>query len=280
MSPKPIRAFIIGLIASAVSLPAQSGWDYLTLPLTAGNAGLGQTLDAANRPTLTPLRKEYQLQMTLWQWTAGIQGVNLYVPVGRWGVHFRSLTSGELEYRNEIPTREPLSTFSYNYNALGVSRAFTLGKWQWGISAALLWEQTLDASAWGMSLGAEGSHKLGNWQMALGFRNLGRLTALSSEASTLPTEAYLHLSRSVLGLDWEAELRSSRIPLAMGTVWHHRTGLALTAGVQLVKESNQTTTYFQTALTFQRPHWSLGYGLYQLNHPVQARRYLSFAFVF
>ncbi|MEA3288196.1 MAG: hypothetical protein U9Q77_12590, partial [Candidatus Marinimicrobia bacterium] len=97
----------------------QSGFDILNTPTDARDAALGISLNPTVKPTRILTHPEHIVTLNVWNWIADIQGAYLGIGLKNAFVNVQAMHSGELEYRNDIPTEDPLSTFEYTLINLG-----------------------------------------------------------------------------------------------------------------------------------------------------------------
>jgi len=195
----------------------QSSFDILNTPTDSKAAALGLTLNPVIKPTLLLTRPRQAVTLNVWNWVAGIQGATMGLELHDSYLNVQAMHSGELEYRNDTPSVEPLSTFEYTLFDLGVAHAFQWQQLSLGIGAELVYERTLNASATGLSFNLASAYRL-NKRLLLGagLRHFGFTGKLDEAATTLPSEAWADLQLQFTKLALYSELNSGSLPLASG----------------------------------------------------------------
>ena len=102
------------------------------------------------------------------------------------GLAVTASDSGDLEVRDR--PGDPAGTFSAQYISAGVSYGRSVGPLRWGATAKYLKERFFDADASGYAIDAGVQADLVQQSVAFGaaLRNVGRMSKLEREATTLP----------------------------------------------------------------------------------------------
>jgi len=267
---------ILSLVIISGFVIGQSSFDILNTPTDSRDAALGINLNPTVKPTRLLTNPERTITLNVWNWVADVQGA--YIGIARENTHFsvQALHSGELEYRNEIPTVEPLSTFEYTLFDLGISHARRWKQIAIGLGAELIYERTLNASSTGLSFNLDAAYKLNKVLMLSGgLRHFGISGELETEETALPTEVWLEMDAELSNFSALAEINSGSFPLALGLNYPIIRGFEIAAGVQLELSEFQTKIHPSSGFTLEWTNFELGYAIYQLDHNLGPRHFIS-----
>jgi len=272
-----INRLIILLTLVGLSL-GQSSFDILNAPTDARDAALGISLNPTVKPARLISNPEKIVTLSVWNWVADIQGA--YIGISRENNHFsvQALHSGELEYRNELPSEEPISTFEYTLFNLGAAHAHQWDKVSLGLGAEIIYERTLNSSATGLSLNLASSYALSNnLLLGGGLRHWGVTGKLDTENTTLPSEAWLSLDMDISSkASTMLEVNTGSFPLAIGMIYPILDGFEIMAGLQVEAFSEPSTIVHPSAgFTADWSSFTLGYSIYQIDHNLGPRHFIT-----
>lgn len=254
----------------------QSSFDILNTPTDSRDAALGISLNPTVKATRILTDPEHRLTFNVWNWVADIQGI--YIGLGMQNTHLslQALHSGELEYRDEVPTVDPLSTFEYALFNIGVSHARQWNNIYLGLGGEIIYERTLNASSTGLSMNVDAAYDL-NERLLLsgGLRHWGISGKLDEENTTLPAEAWIGLDAGMSKFSIFTEINSGSFPLAVGMSYPILEGFELSAGTQLEFSDPQIKIHPSTGFRLALTNFELGYTIYQLDHNLGPRHYFS-----
>ena len=259
-----------------VSLLGQSSYDILGVPASGKDAALGINHNPIARPVSLSYLEDQQVTLSAWSWIADIQGAYLGIDLDRTHMSVRSVNFGEFEYRDDIPTEAPISTFGYSLFSLGTAYAHDLEKFTLGISGELVYERTLNASSTGLSINMAAAYPLHDQLLlSTGLRHLGTSTELDSVATTLPAELWLGADYSAD--DWLilAELSSGSYPVAVGASYTFAGILDVMGGMQIEFADPSLRLHPSMGFSASWANFTLGYTNYQMSHRLGPRHYLS-----
>lgn len=251
----------------------QSSWDVLTLPSDSRDAALGINMNPLVRPA--ELAGETQVEITLsgWNWIEDIQGAHLGVELDRSYLGVTAVNFGEIEYRGDVPSEEPISTFSYSIFSLGGAYALEWNQIMLGAAAEFLYERTLDTSSTGLSVNLSGAYPLSDQiKVSGGLRHLGYLSSASAD---LPTEAWLGADMSMDNLGVTAEFNTGSFPFALGASYEFAGVFDVIGGVQMENAEPSIRLHPSIGFTASWTNFRLGYTNYQLSHKLGSRHFLS-----
>jgi len=269
------RIFILGLLL-ATSLWAQSGLDILSIPTDARNAALGLSLSPTIKPTRLLTHPESSVTMSVWNWVDDIQGAYLGIASEDIHVSIQAMNSGDIEYRTEIPTEDPISTFEYNIFNAGGSYGKQLGPVIAGLGAELIHERSLNASATHVSMNLAAAYPLGSHLIAsAGLRHLGLGAKLDEEKTELPSEAWLELDAQLGDLNAVTEFASGAFPLVMGLSYDLLDRFEFLGGVQVESADAGLRFHPSAGFTADWSNFTLGYAIHQFAHTLGPRHYFS-----
>lgn len=254
----------------------QSGFDILSTPTDARDASLGLSLNPTVKPTRILTHPEHAVTLSVWNWVADIQGAYMGIALDNAHLSFQAMNSGELEYRNDIPTEEPLSTFQYNLFNTGGAYARAWGPVILGLGAELVYERTLNASATSLSLNLAAAYPLSNnFLVSGGFRHFGVSGELDEESTELPSAMWLEADANFKQLNILAEISNGSFPAAFGLSYSLMEKFELMGGIQIESADPDIRIHPSAGFTADWSNFTFGYSMYQLNHTLGARHFIS-----
>lgn len=271
--------FTVGLNLSA----AAGGLSVLLYPMTVRSAGMAQLLDPVNTPTTLYRLPDRQADVSAWQWISGVNGLAITVNRQPVAVTLNYFNTAGLEYRDEVPSELPQYDFGYSNAAVGITIGQLLGNIQTAANVQYLWERTLDYSAGGMDLNVAASLNLfENLLLTGGVRHVGFMSDLNEQSSELPTATFLQIGYSGEQLGLTGELSSGDFPVKLGGEVTFMTLIHLYSGLQMGRDVDGAGIDFHPSAGFELDlqTFTLGYALYQLNHVLSPRQYISLAWRF
>jgi len=255
---------------------SQSGFDILSTPTDARDASLGLSLNPTVKPTRILTHPESAVTLSVWNWVADIQGAYMGIALDKAHLSFQAMNSGELEYRNEIPTEEPLSTFQYNLFNTGGAYARAWGPVMLGLGAELVYERTLNASATSLSLNLATAYRASDhWLVSGGLRHFGVSGKLDEESTKLPSEVWLEVDADFKQLSVMTEVNNGSLPAALGLSYALLERFELMGGFQLEAADPDLRIHPSAGFTAAWSNFTFGYAIYQLNHTLGARHFIS-----
>ncbi len=267
---------ILLVLSMMVSLWSQSIFDVLSTPTDARDAALGLSLNPTVKPTRILTHPESAVTLSVWNWVADIQGAYMGIAVDNAHLSFQVLNSGELEYRNDIPTEDPLSTFQYNLFNGGGAYARDMGPLILGIGGEVVYERTLNASSTSLSMNIAGAYKLGDqFTLSGGVRHFGAGGKLDEESTLLPTEGWLEVDANIGQLSLLTEINNGSFPAAMGVTYSFMDEFEFMGGIQVESADPDLRIYPSAGFLMDWSTFTLGYSIYQLNHTLGARHFIS-----
>lgn len=255
---------------------AQSSFDILNTPTDSRDAALGISLNPTIKATRLLTHPERKATLNVWNWVADIQGA--YIGISLENTHFsvQALHSGELEYRNEIPSVDPLSTFEYTLFNVGASHARRWKDISLGLGAEIIYERTLNASATGLSMNFDAAYALTEaLQVSGGLRHWGISGKLDKENTSLPAEEWVGLDANLGKISALGEINSGAFPIAVGLAYPLTPGFEIAGGLQLESSEPSMKIHPSTGFTIAWTNFELGYTIYQLDHNLGPRHYFS-----
>jgi len=269
-----IRLLIILTISG--SIIAQSSFDILNTPSDSRDAALGISLNPTVKPTRLLTDPEHNVTLSVWNWVADIQGAYMGIALNKTHISVQALHSGELEYRNEVPTVEPLSTFEYALFNFGLSHAEQWNNIFIGLGAEIVYERTLNASATGLSMNLDAAYELNkNLLLSGGLRHWGVSGKLDQESTTLPTEAWFGLDAELGKLTVLTEVNSGSYPLAAGLAYPIIQGFMIAGGLQVETAEPAIQLHPSAGFTLAWTSFELGYTIYQFDHNLGPRHFIT-----
>lgn len=268
------RIFLTLALAGMVC--AQSGFDILATPTDAWDAALGVSLNPTIKPTRIVTHPESTVTLSVWNWVADVQGA--YMGITHKNIHlsFQALNSGELEYRENIPTEEPLSTFQYNLFNTGGAYARELGPFSVGLGAELLYERSLNVSATSLSLNLAGAYRLNqNVLISGGLSHFGLSGKLDQKKTSLPAELWLDVEANYDQLSILGEMNSGSFPARFGASYSLLEKFQLMAGFQLESADPDIRLHPSAGFGMAWSNFTLGYSMYQIGHGLGPRHFIS-----
>lgn len=254
----------------------QTGFDILSTPTDARDASLGLTLNPTVKPTRILTHPEAAVTLSVWNWVADIQGAYMGVALNNVHLSFQAMNSGELEYRNEIPTEEPLSTFQYNLFNTGGAYAREFGPVILGLGGELVYERTLNASSTSLALNLAAAYPLNDrFIVSGGLRHFGLSGELDEETTKLPSEMWVEVDAQFNQLSVLAELNSGSFPNAVGLSYSLLDKFEIMGGFQVEAADPDVRIHPSAGFTADWSNFTLGYSIYQLNHTLGARHFIS-----
>ncbi|NQV14719.1 hypothetical protein HQ531_04610 [bacterium] len=268
------QTFIILAVVS--SCMAQSSFDILNTPTDTRDAALGISLNPIVKPTRILTHPEHQVTLSVWNWVEDIQGA--YIGIDMKQAHFsvQAMHSGELELRNEIPSEDPISTFEYTLFNSGGAYAHQFKQFTLGLGAELIYERSLNTSATGLSLNLAAAYAL-NESIILsgGFRHFGVTGKLDEESTTLPSEIWGELDAEFGSLTLLTEVSNGSFPLASGLSYPLTEGFEFLGGLQIEMADPSVRIHPSAGFTSAWNSFSLGYGIYQIDHRLGLRHFVT-----
>jgi|FLOH01.1.fsa_nt_gi hypothetical protein len=264
------------LFAMLGVLFGQSGFDILNIPTDARGAALGMSLSPTVKPTRILTHPEQSATLSVWNWVADVQGAYIGLGLKNVFLNFQAISSGELEYRKDVPSEEPLSTFQYPIYNTGGSYALELGDFILGLGGELVYERTLNASATGLSLNLATAYSLNqSLLLSAGLRHFGTTGKLVNESSTLPTELWLAVDADLNNLTLLAELNDGPIPAAIGASYSLLDKFEILGGLQVEAADSETRLHPSAGFTTVWTSFRIGYAIYQMDNNLGPRHYIS-----
>lgn len=264
------------VLAMAGMVWSQTGFDILSTPTDARDASLGLTLNPTIKPTRNLTHPESSVTLSVWNWVADIQGAYMGIALNNAHLNFQAMNSGELEFRNEIPTEEPLSTFEYNLFNAGGGYAREMGPVILGLGGELVYERSLNASATSLSLNLAAAYRLGDHLLlSSGLRHFGISGKLDEESTSLPSEIWAEVDADFNQLSVMAEINNGSIPGAVGLSYSLLDRFELMGGVQIEPADPDLRIHPSAGFTADWSSFTLGYSIYQLNHTLGARHFIT-----
>ena len=243
-------AVCIALAAGLFHEAAASGFRTLDLGADARSASLGLTslsADPGANGYWNPaglIQSGNQAVISMHRWFEDVQSGFLGISAGngRQGFGFNVLYTGigDIEYRLDQPTPDPIGTFSAHEWSAGVSYGRIIsGSVSAGMTLKLLHERIFihETTGWGIDLGAAGAWN--GFQIAGTIQNLGRTGKLNRESIDLPLAARLGAGRSF-------ESSFGRIWAVAEVVARESEPVHLHAGVELDLRGLAIRTGYQT----------------------------------
>lgn len=267
---------IIIVLAMVGMVWSQTGFDILSTPTDARDASLGLTLNPTVKPTRILTHPESSVTLSVWNWVADIQGAYMGIALKNAHLSLQAMNSGELEYRNEIPSEEPLSTFEYNLFNTGGAYAREIGPVILGLGGELIYERSLNASATSLSLNLAAAYPVNDhlW-VSGGFRHFGVSGELDEESTKLPAELWLEVDADFNHLSVLAEVNGGSIPSAIGLSYSLLEKFELMGGIQIESADSDMRIHPSAGFTADWSNFTLGYSMHQLNHTLGARHFIS-----
>ncbi len=269
------RHIIILLTIFSITL-SQSSFDILNTPTDTRDAALGINLNPTVKPTRILTHPEHVVTLSVWNWVADIQGA--YIGIGLNNVHvsIQALHSGELEYRNDIPSEDPISTFEYTLFNMGGAYAQQWKQFTLGLGTELVYERTLNASSTGLSFNLAAAYAINeNFQLSGGFRHFGITGKLVEESTTLPTEVWAEVDADYGQLAILTEINTGSIPLAAGLSYSLLDNFELLGGIQIEPADPSINFHPSGGFTAAWTNFTLGYTIYQMDHNLGPRHFIT-----
>lgn len=263
-------------VAITGMLWAQSGFDILSTPTDARDASLGLTLNPTVKPTRILTHPESSVTLSVWNWVEDVQGA--YMGVGLKNAHlsFQAMNSGELEYRNEIPTEEPLSTFQYNIFNTGGSYARQVGPLILGLGGEIVHERSLNAEATSFSMNIAAAYQLTEKLIfSGGLRHFGLSGKLDEVSTELPGEFWLEVDYTYKQLTAMAEINGGSFSNSLGVSYSLFDKFEIMGGLQVESADPDPKIHPSAGFTADWANFTLGYSIYQLSHALGARHFIS-----
>ena len=268
------RIILILLMMSIVM--SQSGFDILSTPTDSRDAALGLNLNQTAKPTRILTHPQAVATLSVWNWVADVQGAYIGVALPNMHLSFQAMNSGEIEYRNDIPSEEPISTFQYNLFSTGGAYARQVGSLILGLGAELVYERTLNASAAGLSLNLATAYELNqNFLLSGGFRHLGVMGDLDEESTELPSEIWMAVDATFSDLSVLAEINNGPIPNALGISYSILNNFELMGGLQVEASEPDMRVLPSAGFSAAWSSFTLGYSIYHINHNLGPRHFIS-----
>jgi len=270
-----IKQIILALMMVGMAL-GQSGFDILSTPTDSRDASLGLTLNPTVKPTRILTHPESSVTLSVWNWVADVQGAYMGIALNNAHLSFQAMNSGDLEYRNDIPTEEPLSTFQYNIFNAGGSYAKAFGSFILGLGTELIHERSLNANATSLSLNMAAAYPMSESLIASGgVRHFGISNELDEESTQLPSEMWLEVDATLGQLSVMGEVSDGAFPTALGLSYTLMDKFELMGGIQLESADPDMRVHPSAGFTADWSNFTLGYSIYQMNHTLGARHFIS-----
>ena len=269
------RMLLLGLLFIGSGW-GQSSLDILNTPTDARAASLGVNQSPMLKPSRILSHPDRRVNLSLWNWIADIQGGTIGIGLEKVYLSFQAFSSGDLEYRDETPSVDPVSTFSYTLFNTGAAYAREIGPLRGGVALSYLYERTLNASASGLSFSLSGAYTVSDRLiLSGGLRNMGFTQTLDEESTTLPSEAWVELDLSLAGFDFISELNSGSIPVSMGLGYPILDRFEILGSIQLEPADPDLRIHTSFGFTADWDNFILGYSLYQFDHSLGPRHFIS-----
>ena len=254
----------------------QSSFDILNTPTDARDAALGISLNPTLKPTRILTHPEQDLTLSVWNWVADIQGAYIGLGLKNTYMNVQAMHSGELEFRKDIPSEDPLSTFEYTLFNLGGAHARQWQQFTLGLGAELVYERSLNASATGLSFNLAGAYQIGDYYLiGGGIRHLGITGKLDEESTSLPTETWAEFDADFDKFSVIAEVNNGSIPTAIGVTYPFLNTFELMAGIQVEATDPSTTIHPSAGFTAAWTGFTFGYTIYQMDHNLGPRHFIT-----
>ncbi len=269
------RYLIIFFIGFSL-LWSQSSLDILSSPMDNRDAAMGINLSPIVKPTRILTHPGQTATLNVWNWVADIQGATIGLGLDNTYLSVQAMHSGEIEIRNDIPTEEPLSTFEYTLFDFSAAHAHQWQKLTLGLGAELVYERTLNASATGLAFNAAAAYRVSSqYQVATGLRHFGVMGKLDEESTELPTELWLEIEVQLKNFLLLAELNSGSIPISLGFSYAPLKRFEFMTGVQIESTDPSVTVHPSAGFTTAWTNFTLGYSIYQMDHTLGPRQYIT-----
>ena len=255
----------------------------LQYPVSIRSAGMGQYFEPNNTPTSIYHLTDRRAEVSFWQWIGGVNGLALTVNRLPIAVTVNYLSINDIEYRTEVPSELSQFNFGYSNAAIGLTSGRTLGKFHTAMTVQYLWEKTLDYSARGIDISLSGDFDLTNsLYVTAGFRHAGFISALDQQSSHLPFAVFGQAAFHRNNFGVTGELTTGDFPVKLSGEYTFMSMIHLYGGIQVSQNVNGTGTQFYPSTGFEIDWqtFTLGYAMYQLNHPVNSHQYASIAWRF
>lgn len=270
-------AVIIVILFSGTSLFGQGGLDVLGQARSAPDAALGLTQDVLRQPHLLNAEGgQSETILSAWSWIADIGGLDLVARNNNTALAIDVLRVGDLEYRGETPSSEPISNFQYSLVELSAAYGKEFGKLSSGVGVSLIRERSLNSSALGAALHFSVEYPLlQGFNSSAGIRHLGRMQNLNNESSKLPTEVWASLSRSFNQSRVVIELNTGPTPIQIGASYDLIRTLRLMGGVQVENSDDGAQLHPSVGFLLTAQQFKLGFALSDLLHDVGMRQHYT-----
>ncbi len=183
------------------SAQRKEGCAWLKIPVAAREAALAGSGTAAAtgpqglsyNPAITARLSRFSAQVGYTKWLLDTQMQSLFIsrelrPFSL-GIGLAIFSGGKVEYREEIPTEEPVATFSPLDLTAYLNIARSLASWvDAGISVRFFYSKLLNSelSGWGGDIGAR-FHPLNNLQLGVAVTDFGQTLFYEQEVFWLPS---------------------------------------------------------------------------------------------
>ncbi len=264
------------LLFLVTSIWSQSSLDILNAPNNAQAAALGITNNPIIKPTRILTHPARQLDLSVWNWVADIQGGIIGLELDNSYFGFRTMQIGNIEYRGDIPTEDPLSTFGYALFNTGASYSQAIGSVIVGAGVEYLYERTLNASANGLSLNMAAAFNYSESILfSAGISHLGTSQELEEERTSFPTELWLEMEWKLPKIKLQTEFTSGEVPLTMAATYPVLDLLEILSSVQIASAGEDISILPSAGFVANWDNFKLGYSLYQLTHTLGPRHFIS-----
>ena len=271
-----MKRIILMLAVLVAAISAQSSFDVLNLPASSTDAGLGLNHSPMLKPSRILTNPDELATLTVWNWVADIQGANVAIQLPQYYTQLQVVNYGELEYREDIPTSDPLSTFSYVVYNLGLATARPMGKLTLGLGLDLLMERSLNAKSSALGLNADLAYPMSSTSLVrVGLSHLGGGSKLDTESTELPSEMWLEYEYQNGPLAAGVELSSGDYIFSTGARYRLLERFEFMAGLQLETFENTLEIHPSSGITASWSNFNLGYSLYHLAHNLGPRNYIT-----
>lgn len=277
------RFIFVLLLSVTPMLATDGGLAVLQYPISVRSAGLGQMIEPASTPTAIYHLPDRRADASFWQWIGGVNGLALTVNRLPVAVTVNYFSMNGIEYRTEVPSELAQFNFGYSNAAIGLTYGRLFGKFRTAMTVQYLWERSLDYRASGVDISVSGDFDLTNsLGLTAGVRHVGYMSALNKKSSKLPFAFFAQTAFKKNNIGLIGEVASGDFPVKLSGEYTFIDIIHLYGGVQMSQNVNGTGTHFYPSTGFEIDWqtFTLGYALYQLNHPVSLRQYVSIAWRF
>jgi len=254
----------------------QSSLDILSTPTDTRDAALGINLSPSVKPTRILTHPNQSVTLNVWNWVADIQGATMGIGLDNTFLGVQAMHSGEIEVRDKIPTEQPLSTFEYTLFDMSAAHAHQWQDVTIGLGAQLIYERTLNASATGLAFNFAAAYQLSDkYLVSGGIRHFGVTGKLDEESTDLPTELWAGVDAQFENFSVLMELNNGPIPTSAGVSYALFKRFELMAGIQVESTDPSATVHPSAGFTASWTNFTLGYAIYQMDHTLGPRQFIT-----